>query len=171
MKKWQSSGELNWVQGFEEPLPKVGTGIHEGPLPVSSGYLFLGVNSVRDGRVWKVPPPQGATKWYPYSPNRRVGNDTCSPMCPSHCPGVRLMHTSKVREIIVDLLSYVSVECEKVQVSCIGPKAFISGLHKVALIEPIIIWAFCYICNYNIFIPIDLVFLFFLSWIIFFNVH
>jgi len=108
-----------------------------------------------------VPPPQGATKWYPYSPNRRVGND--SPMCPSHCPGVRLMHTSKIREIIVDLLSYARVECEKVQVSCIGPKAFISGLHKVALIEPLIIRVFCYKCNYNIFIPIAWVFRLFLS--------
>ena len=45
--------------------------------------------------------PQGATKWYPYSPNWKVGND--SPMGPLHCPGVRLMHTSKIREILSDL--------------------------------------------------------------------
>ena len=27
------------------------------------------------GEAEKCPPPQGATKWYSYSPNRRVGND------------------------------------------------------------------------------------------------
>ena len=41
VKKWQSSGELNWPWSFEGPLPKVGTDVHEGPLPVSGGYLFL----------------------------------------------------------------------------------------------------------------------------------
>ena len=55
-------------------------------------------------RKWKrlkLSPPPGATKWYPYSPNRGAVND--SPMCPLHCPGVRLMQNSKIREIISDL--------------------------------------------------------------------
>ena len=39
-------------------------------------------------------PPQLATKWYPYSPNWRLGND--SPLGPLQCLGVRLMHTSKI---------------------------------------------------------------------------
>ena len=43
-------------------------------------------------------PSQGATKWYPYSPNRRKGND--SSMCPLHFPSVHLMDNSKIREII-----------------------------------------------------------------------
>ena len=33
-------------------------------------------------------PAHGATKWYRYSPNWRVGND--SPMSPLHCPGCSL---------------------------------------------------------------------------------
>ena len=41
MKKWQSSGELNWTEGVQKNLPKVGTGSPEGPLPVSSVCLFL----------------------------------------------------------------------------------------------------------------------------------
>ena len=55
--------------------------------------------------------PQGATKWYPYSPNWRVGNDR--PMGQLHCPIDRLMHTSEIREIISDLNPYVCAECEK----------------------------------------------------------
>ena len=75
--------------------------------------LFVfGVNSVRDSRILKVSEPQGATKWYPYSPNWRVGND--SPMCRADCRGVRLVISSKVREIIGDLLSYARVGCEKI---------------------------------------------------------
>ena len=45
--------------------------------------------------------PQGATKWYPYSPKTREGND--SSMGPLQRHGVRLMHTSKIREIISEL--------------------------------------------------------------------
>ena len=45
--------------------------------------------------------PQGATKWYTYSSNWRVGNDIL--IGPLHCPGVRLMQTSNIREIISDL--------------------------------------------------------------------
>ena len=46
-----------------------------------------------------MPQPQGPTKWYPYNPNLRAGND--GPMCPLHCLGVCLMQTSKIREIIL----------------------------------------------------------------------
>ena len=58
MKKWQSSGELNWVQDFEEPLPKVERGSHEGPLPISSGYLFLGLTVSEMGEFEKCPHPR-----------------------------------------------------------------------------------------------------------------
>ena len=42
VKKWQSSGELNWPWSFPRPFPKVGSDSPEGPLPVSSVCLFLG---------------------------------------------------------------------------------------------------------------------------------
>ena len=48
-----------------------------------------------------MPPPEGATKWYPYSPNRRAGNDSI--MCPLHRQGVRFMHTSKIRPVFLCL--------------------------------------------------------------------
>ena len=48
-------------------------------------------------------PLQGATKWYPYGPNWKVGND--SPTGHFHCLGVCSMHTSKIREIKSELLS------------------------------------------------------------------
>ena len=65
-------------------------------------FIFLGESTMSEmGEAEKCPHPQGATKWYPYSPNLRAGND--SPMCPLHCLGVCLMHTSKKREIISDL--------------------------------------------------------------------
>ena len=43
VKKWQNSGELNWLRGFQRPLPKGGTDSPGGPLPVSSVSLFLGL--------------------------------------------------------------------------------------------------------------------------------
>ena len=64
-------------------------------------FNFIYTYFTRGVGVEKCPQPQGATKLYPYIPNRRAGND--SPMCALHCPGVRLMHTSKIREIIRDL--------------------------------------------------------------------
>ena len=70
----------------------------EGPLPAPCDSFLGGLKVSEIGEVKKCPQPQGATKWYPYIPNRRAGND--SPMCPLHCPGVRLMYTSKIREII-----------------------------------------------------------------------
>ena len=50
VKKWQNSGELNWLRGFQRPLPKGGTGSPGGPLPVSSVCLFLGskVSEIRE---------------------------------------------------------------------------------------------------------------------------
>ena len=42
VKKWQSSGELNWPLDFIRPLPKVETDSPENLFPVSGGYLFLG---------------------------------------------------------------------------------------------------------------------------------
>ena len=67
-------------------------------LQVSGGYLFLGSKVSEMGEAEKCPHP---TKWYPYNPNWKVGND--SPMGPLRCRGVRLLHTSKTREIISDL--------------------------------------------------------------------
>ena len=40
-------------------------------------------------------------KWYSYSQNWKVGNN--SPMDPLHYPSVRLLHTSKIRQIIRDI--------------------------------------------------------------------
>ena len=57
MKKWQSSGELNWPYGFQRPLPKVGTDSLEGPLPVFSVYLCLGSKVLEMGEAESVPTP------------------------------------------------------------------------------------------------------------------
>ena len=48
VKKWQSSGELNWPWGFPRPIPKVGTDSPEGPLPISS-VCFFGIKRLGDG--------------------------------------------------------------------------------------------------------------------------
>ena len=96
--------KYSFVSGFtwakliliQRPLPKVETDRPEGSLPAPGDSFFggEGLKVSEIGEVKKCPRPQGATKWYPYIPNRRTGND--SPICPLHCPGVRLMHTSKI---------------------------------------------------------------------------
>ena len=50
VKKWQSSGELNWPWGFQRTHPMVGTESPEGTLPVSGVCLFLGskVQEIRE---------------------------------------------------------------------------------------------------------------------------
>jgi hypothetical protein len=60
----------------------------------------------------------GATWWYPYSPNFRPTNE--SPIGPLHSPGICLMHTSKIREIMALLSPLYHAEMlknAKVQVS------------------------------------------------------
>ena len=83
------------------PFLKVGTCSHEAPLTVSCGNLFLGSTVSEMGESEKCLHPREPLSGNPYSQNRRVEKD--SPMCPSHFPGVCLMRTSKIREIIVDL--------------------------------------------------------------------
>ena len=51
VKEVQSSGELNWPKVFQRPLLKVGSDSPEGPLPVSSGCLFLGIKILGDRRT------------------------------------------------------------------------------------------------------------------------
>ena len=58
VKKWQSSGELNWPWGFPRPLPKVRTDSLEGPLPVSSVCLSLGSKFSEIGEAEKRPHPR-----------------------------------------------------------------------------------------------------------------
>ena len=58
MKKWQSSGGLNWPWGFQRPLPNVKTDSLEGPLSVSGGYLFLGSKVWEMGEAEKCPHPR-----------------------------------------------------------------------------------------------------------------
>ena len=48
VKKWQSSGELNWPWGFPKPFPKVGLHSPERPLQVSGVCLFL------RSKVWEM---------------------------------------------------------------------------------------------------------------------
>ena len=55
VKKWQSSGELNWPWGFPRPLPKVETDSPKGPLPISSVCLFLGSKLWEMGEAEKCP--------------------------------------------------------------------------------------------------------------------
>ena len=58
VKKWQSSGELNWPLCFQRPLPKVSTDSPEGLLPVFSVCLFLGSKFSEIGEVEKCPHPR-----------------------------------------------------------------------------------------------------------------
>ena len=50
VKKLQSSGELNLPKGFQGPRPNLETDRSEGPLTISSVYLFFRIESVIDGR-------------------------------------------------------------------------------------------------------------------------
>ena len=58
VKKWQSSGGLNWPWGFQRPLPKVRTDSLEGLFPVSSDCLYLGSKFSEIGEVEKCPHPR-----------------------------------------------------------------------------------------------------------------
>ena len=55
VKKWQSSGELNWSNGFQGPLPKVGKDSLEDPL---LDRLYWGRKFRRWDRLKSVPTPR-----------------------------------------------------------------------------------------------------------------
>ena len=56
--KCQSSGELNWVQGFQGPLLQVGTDSPKGPLPALGGYMFYVTKGSEIGEAEKCPHPK-----------------------------------------------------------------------------------------------------------------
>ena len=58
VKKWQSSGELNWPYSLEGPLPKVETDSPECSLRICGGYLFWGSNVSEMGGAEKCPYPR-----------------------------------------------------------------------------------------------------------------
>ena len=64
VKKWQSSGELNWPWCFQRPLPKVSTDSPEGPLPVLSGYLLI-VSKLSEMGELKCPHPRDPLRGTP----------------------------------------------------------------------------------------------------------
>ena len=69
LRKWQRSGELKWPYGFKGPLLKAGNDSPEGPLPVSSCYLFLGSTVSNMGEAKTCPHPREPLSGTPTAQN------------------------------------------------------------------------------------------------------